>query len=92
MITRRGVMQFAAALMATLLPGAARADVIERESADIRFEVYPDSRGKFRWRLMSANNKVIATSSQGYVAKADCKSAIEFVKREAAAAIVQERS
>ena len=91
MITRRGVLELAAVFLGTLLPGVARADVAERESAEIRFEVYKDSRGRFRWQLLAANNKVIATSGQGYVAKADCKAGIELVQREAAAAIVQDR-
>jgi uncharacterized protein YegP (UPF0339 family) len=90
MITRRGVLEFAAALLGTLLPGVARADVAERESAEIRFEVLKDSRGRFHWQLVAANNKVIATSGQRYVAKADCKAGIELVRREAAAAVLKD--
>jgi len=90
MITRRGVVHLAAAFLAALLPGVARANVAEREGADVRFEIYKDSRGRFRWRLKAANNRVIASASEGYVAKADCRNAIEFVRREAAAAILQD--
>ena len=91
MITRRGVFHSAAAaFLGALLPGVARANVAERDSADIRFEIEKDSRGRFRWHLVAANNKVIATSGQGHVAKADCKAGIELVRREAAAAVLKD--
>ncbi len=45
---------------------------------------------KFRWRLISTNGQTIATSSQGYKAKADCEKAIGLIKSGAASATVME--
>jgi hypothetical protein len=46
------------------------------------FEVYPDKKDEFRWRL-KADDKTVATSGQGYKAKADCKKGIERIKADA---------
>lgn len=35
-------------------------------------EFYQDKRNKWRWRLGSDNNKIIAASTQGYVNRLDC--------------------
>ena len=55
------------------------------------FELYKDKAGEFRWRYVATNGRIIATSSEGYKAKADCKNGIDLVKREAAAAKVEEK-
>ncbi len=46
----------------------------------MRFHVYADTAGYWRWRLLAANNRTIADSGEGYFNKADCLSAIELVK------------
>jgi uncharacterized protein YegP (UPF0339 family) len=56
------------------------------------FEVYKDNKKEFRWRLKASNGKIIATSGEGYVAKADCEHGMELVKKEAAAAKVEDKS
>lgn len=56
----------------------------------LRFELYKDSRGAFRWRLKSGNGRVVATSSEGYATRANCRSSIDLVKRGAAGAEVVE--
>jgi uncharacterized protein YegP (UPF0339 family) len=48
----------------------------------LRFEVYKDKQDEYRWRL-KADDKNLATSGQGYKAKADCKRAIERIKSDA---------
>jgi len=42
--------------------------------------MYKDQQGYWRWRLLAANNKIIANSGEGYYNKADCRAAIELVK------------
>ncbi|MFO0851161.1 MAG: DUF1508 domain-containing protein [Gemmataceae bacterium] len=49
----------------------------------LTFEIYPDAKDEYRWRLKAANGKVMATSGQGYKAKADCKSGVERIKSDA---------
>ena len=56
----------------------------------LKFELYKDARGAFRWRLKAANGRVVATSSEGYTTKANCRAGIDLVKRGAAGAEVEE--
>ena len=35
----------------------------------MKFEIYRDARREFRWRLKSANGRIIADSGEGYVSK-----------------------
>lgn len=56
------------------------------------FKVYRDSQGEYRWKLLADNNQVIATSGEGYVAKSDCKHAIEIIQSAAAQAGVVDES
>jgi uncharacterized protein YegP (UPF0339 family) len=44
------------------------------------FTVYKDARGEWRWRLESANNRIVADSSEGYANRADCLAGISIVK------------
>ncbi len=45
-----------------------------------QFQVYKDKAGEYRWRLLAENHEVIAQSSQGYSAKADCRRGVEIIK------------
>lgn len=56
----------------------------------LTFELYKDAKSEFRWRLRAANGVVIATSGEGYKAKADCTHAIDLIKEGAAKAKVIE--
>ena len=42
--------------------------------------MYRDANHQWRWRLVAANNKIIANSGEGYHNKADCQHAIRLVK------------
>jgi len=42
----------------------------------MKYEVYQDKRGEWRWRLRAANGKILAVSSEGYVNKDDCEAII----------------
>ena len=71
-----GLIAVFAAPMATDKAVAARAD-------KLKFEIYQDNAKEFRWRLKAANGESLATSGQGYKAKADCKNGVERIMKDA---------
>lgn len=44
-----------------------------------RFVIYPAKDG-YRWRLLAANNRIIADSAEAYTRKVDAERAVETVK------------
>jgi len=46
----------------------------------MKFHVYKDTRGAWRWRLKAANGRVVADSSEGYSTKQACLSGLHLVK------------
>ena len=46
----------------------------------MKFEVYKDKSGEWRWRLKATNGQIVATSGEGYVNKSGCESGIVLVK------------
>ena len=70
-----------APLFAVLLCGLTTSGATAREDGKLKFEVYKDKAGEFRWRLKAANGAILATPGQGYKAEADAKNGIEIVKR-----------
>ena len=55
----------------------------------MRYEIYNDRAGEWRWRLRAANNEPIATSGEGYRNKADCLHGVNLVKGSANAQVVE---
>ncbi len=55
----------------------------------MKFELYKDKKGEFRWRLRHSNGNILATSSEGYKAKASATKCIENVKASADAAVTE---
>ena len=54
-----------------------------KASNQLKFEVYSDSAGQYRWRLVSGDGdsrQVLATGGQGYKAKADCKHGVQSLQ------------
>jgi uncharacterized protein YegP (UPF0339 family) len=49
----------------------------------LKFEVYKDTAGEFRWRLVATDGKVLATAGQGYQAKASAVSGVKLIQGEA---------
>jgi len=47
----------------------------------MKFEIYKDESDDFRWRLKSANGRIIADSAEGYRNKAACIRGITLMKR-----------
>lgn len=52
----------------------------------MKFEIYKDVAGYWRWRLKAANAQVIA-SGEGYVNKVDCERAVALVKSSSTAPV-----
>jgi uncharacterized protein YegP (UPF0339 family) len=84
---RRKWLGAAVGALAASVPAAVLATGLR---AGATFEIYQDSRKEYRWRLKAANGQVIATSGQGYKAKADCRHGIEVIQKEAATAKIEE--
>lgn len=55
----------------------------------MKYEVYKDKKGEFRWRLKHGNGNILSKSSEGYKAKADCMKGIENNKKSGEAAVVE---
>jgi uncharacterized protein YegP (UPF0339 family) len=85
-IGRRRVLGAAAGAVAGTAIGTARAAAV----AQLTFEIYADAKQEYRWRLKAANGQVIATSGQGYKAKADCRHGIEVIQEGASTAKIEE--
>jgi uncharacterized protein len=56
-----------------------------------KFEIYKDSRGKFRFRLKAGNGEIVATG-EAYETKAGAIGGTEAVKRAAADATVVDQA
>ncbi|HUR52757.1 MAG TPA: DUF1508 domain-containing protein [Gemmataceae bacterium] len=67
-------------------------ETVKRSAIDdkMKYEVYEDAKKEHRWRLKSANGQVVASSSEGYKAKADADKAVETIKAGLAKATVSE--
>jgi len=57
-----------------------------------QFELYKDVGGEYRWRFRADNYKIIATSSEGYINKSDCKHGIGIVKQQAPGAKIEDKT
>lgn len=52
------------------------------------FEVYQDTAGGWRWRLVAANGRIVADSGEAYTRQADVRRAVSTFKRWAYRAAV----
>lgn len=57
------------------------------ETRKLRFSIYLDSRLEWRWRLVSANGKVIADSAEGYKRLSHCRKMVAIIKSSASSAL-----
>jgi len=57
----------------------------------VKFEIYKDKAGEFRFRIRATNGNILA-SSEGYKAKASAQNAIDRIKSDAATAPVVDES
>jgi len=56
----------------------------------MKFVIYKDRAGEFRWNLKSNNGEIIADSSEGYINKADVKYAIDLIKDNAKESLIED--
>lgn len=57
----------------------------------MKFKIYKDKAGEFRFRIRATNGNILA-SSEGYKAKASAQNAIDRIKSDAATAPVVDES
>jgi uncharacterized protein YegP (UPF0339 family) len=57
------------------------------DAARLTFEVYKDKKSEWRWRLRSADGKIIASSAEGYKSRKACLAAIALVRTASSASI-----
>ena len=55
----------------------------------MKFEIYQDKQGKWRWRLQARNGRIVADSGQGYASKRNATRAVRRLKGEIALATVE---
>lgn len=65
-------------------------ELVQKADDKTKFEVYEDDKKEFRWRLKAGNGQVVASSSEGYKAKADADKALASIKADAVKAGVIE--
>lgn len=56
----------------------------------MKFHVYKDTKGEFRWHLRAANGRNVASSGEGYKNEKDCTDAIALVKGASTAPVVKD--
>jgi uncharacterized protein YegP (UPF0339 family) len=56
----------------------------------LRFFVYRDENGDWRWTLVAVNGEALAVSSESYKNRADLDHAIDLIRGGAAVSIVRE--
>lgn len=93
-MTRRRAILAAAIGLTSLLPTveAHSTSPAPASSAGLKFQMYRDSKGGYRWKLKAGNGKVIATGGESYTAKASCLSGIDLVMKGAATATIEDNS
>lgn len=47
----------------------------------MKFVLYKDARGEWRWRFKAANGNIVCVSSEGYSSKQSAQQSIESVKK-----------
>lgn len=46
----------------------------------VRFQIYRDRIGGYRWRIVAANNKIVSVSSESYDTKQGVKDSVNWIK------------
>jgi uncharacterized protein YegP (UPF0339 family) len=63
-------------------------DASDVDGRNSEFELYEDSGGEWRWRLVAANGNIIADSGEGYTSEYAARNAAVSLKKEASSASV----
>lgn len=56
----------------------------------MKFQIYADKGGEFRWRLVAANGQTVASSGEAFDSKANAKRAAEKVRDNAGKATIED--
>lgn len=56
----------------------------------MKFDIYQDKKGEWRWRLRAANHRIVADSGEGYKNRGDCIDIIKVLKRDIPSASVED--
>ncbi len=56
----------------------------------MKFEIYADTSGQYRWRIVATNGQTVATSGESFDSKANARRAAENVRDSAGTATVIE--
>ena len=56
----------------------------------MKFEIYADAGGNYRWRLVASNGQTVASSGESFASKANARRAAENVKDNAGKAEIVE--
>jgi hypothetical protein len=56
----------------------------------MKFEIYADASGSYRWRLVASNGQTVASSGESFASKANARRAAENVKENADKAAIVE--
>lgn len=93
-MTRRKAILTTAIGLSSLFPTveANASSRTSEPSAGLKFQMYRDGKGGYRWKLKAGNGKVIATGGESYAAKASCLSGIDLVMKGAGTATIEDNS
>jgi len=56
----------------------------------MKFEIYADASGNYRWRLVASNGQTVASSGESFDSKSNARRAAENVKENAGTAEIVE--
>jgi uncharacterized protein YegP (UPF0339 family) len=54
----------------------------------MRFEIFKDASGEYRWRLRAANQQIIGTAGEGYTRREDAHRAVTAIQVSIAVASI----
>lgn len=57
----------------------------------MKFVIYADTSGKYRWRLVAGNGQTVASSGEAFGSQANARRAAENVRDNAGSADVEEQ-
>jgi uncharacterized protein YegP (UPF0339 family) len=57
----------------------------------VKFEIYADSSGKYRWRLIARNGQTVASSGEAFDSKSNARRAAENIRDNAGSADIDDQ-
>jgi len=56
----------------------------------MKFQIYKDVTGEWRFRMVAGNNEIIGVCSEGYKHRRSCIDTVRVIQKDAAMAVVEE--